>query len=144
MSAAVPAVRLGMFSMPFHHPSRDYATILEEDREAVRAEMARYIEDMRSLQAEGIKRHFQLRGIECPIPPTALTIMIAGIARQIVGKDDLIVVGPGGLSVVNRLLVVVARWGFARGPAHQDHRPVGKLQVPQHAQHRRRKRLIRD
>ena len=28
-------VKLGMFTMPFHHPSRDYATILEEDREAV-------------------------------------------------------------------------------------------------------------
>jgi alkanesulfonate monooxygenase SsuD/methylene tetrahydromethanopterin reductase-like flavin-dependent oxidoreductase (luciferase family) len=29
------SVRLGMFTMPFHHPDRDYATILEEDREAV-------------------------------------------------------------------------------------------------------------
>ena len=28
-------VKLGMFTMPFHHPSRDYATILEEDREAI-------------------------------------------------------------------------------------------------------------
>ena len=28
-------VHLGMFTMPFHHPSRDYTTILEEDREAV-------------------------------------------------------------------------------------------------------------
>jgi len=28
-------VQLGMFTMPFHHPDRDYATILEEDREAV-------------------------------------------------------------------------------------------------------------
>jgi alkanesulfonate monooxygenase SsuD/methylene tetrahydromethanopterin reductase-like flavin-dependent oxidoreductase (luciferase family) len=28
-------VELGMFSMPFHHPSRDYTTILEEDQEAV-------------------------------------------------------------------------------------------------------------
>ena len=28
-------VKLGMFTMPFHHPSRDYTTILEEDREAV-------------------------------------------------------------------------------------------------------------
>lgn len=52
-------------------------------REIARTEMMRYIEDMRSLQAEGIKRHFQLRGIECPIPPMALTIMVAGIARQI-------------------------------------------------------------
>jgi alkanesulfonate monooxygenase SsuD/methylene tetrahydromethanopterin reductase-like flavin-dependent oxidoreductase (luciferase family) len=29
------AVELGMFTMPFHHPARDYATILEEDREAI-------------------------------------------------------------------------------------------------------------
>jgi len=28
-------VKLGMFMMPFHHPDRDYATILDEDREAV-------------------------------------------------------------------------------------------------------------
>jgi alkanesulfonate monooxygenase SsuD/methylene tetrahydromethanopterin reductase-like flavin-dependent oxidoreductase (luciferase family) len=29
------AQHLGMFSMPFHHPDRDYTTILEEDREAI-------------------------------------------------------------------------------------------------------------
>jgi alkanesulfonate monooxygenase SsuD/methylene tetrahydromethanopterin reductase-like flavin-dependent oxidoreductase (luciferase family) len=28
-------VNLGMFTMPFHHPSRDYPTILQEDQEAV-------------------------------------------------------------------------------------------------------------
>lgn len=28
-------VRLGMFTMPFHHPGRDYAAVLEEDREAI-------------------------------------------------------------------------------------------------------------
>ena len=28
-------VKLGMFTMPFHHPARDYATFLEEDQEAV-------------------------------------------------------------------------------------------------------------
>ena len=28
-------VQLGMFTMPFHHPARDYATFLEEDQEAV-------------------------------------------------------------------------------------------------------------
>jgi hypothetical protein len=27
-------VRLGMFTMPFHHPARDYADLLEEDQEA--------------------------------------------------------------------------------------------------------------
>ncbi len=29
------SVKLGMFSMPFHHPERDYAAILAEDQEAV-------------------------------------------------------------------------------------------------------------
>jgi alkanesulfonate monooxygenase SsuD/methylene tetrahydromethanopterin reductase-like flavin-dependent oxidoreductase (luciferase family) len=29
------SVKLGLFTMPFHHPSRDYTTILEEDREAI-------------------------------------------------------------------------------------------------------------
>ena len=29
------AVNLGMFFMPFHHPEREYAAILEEDREAI-------------------------------------------------------------------------------------------------------------
>ncbi len=28
-------VELGMFTMPFHHPDRDYAAILDEDREAI-------------------------------------------------------------------------------------------------------------
>ena len=28
-------VKLGMFTMPFHHPSRDYTAILEEDQEAI-------------------------------------------------------------------------------------------------------------
>jgi len=29
------SVKLGMFTMPFHHPDRDYASILAEDQEAV-------------------------------------------------------------------------------------------------------------
>src|SRR5205809_2329431 len=29
------AMKLGMFTMPFHHPARDYKTILEEDQEAI-------------------------------------------------------------------------------------------------------------
>ncbi len=28
-------IQLGMFTMPFHHPSRDYTAILEEDQEAI-------------------------------------------------------------------------------------------------------------
>lgn len=29
------SVKLGMFTMPFHHPGRDYTTILQEDRDAI-------------------------------------------------------------------------------------------------------------
>jgi alkanesulfonate monooxygenase SsuD/methylene tetrahydromethanopterin reductase-like flavin-dependent oxidoreductase (luciferase family) len=28
-------VKLGMFTMPFHHPDREYSAILEEDQEAI-------------------------------------------------------------------------------------------------------------
>ena len=57
-------------------------------RPTLRAQMMRYIEDMRSLQAEAIARHFQLRGFESPFPPLAITIMIAAIARQIWREKD--------------------------------------------------------
>src|SRR5207249_345285 len=53
-------------------------------RDVVRKEMMRYIEDIRSLQAEGIARHFQLRGFDSPFPALVITLMIAAIARQIV------------------------------------------------------------
>ena len=29
------AIELGMFTMPFHHPARDYSAILDEDQEAI-------------------------------------------------------------------------------------------------------------
>lgn len=54
----------------------------------VRAEMARAIEDLRSLQTEGIARHFERRQIEPPMPPMALTIMLSSIARQIVREKE--------------------------------------------------------
>lgn len=69
--------------------------------EAVGAEMMRYIEDLRALQADGIARYFEANGIECPIPPLAISIMIAAIARQIqrekeynvaLGHDDMVAV----------------------------------------------------
>ena len=56
-------------------------------RDVVRKEMMRYIEDIRGLQAEGIARHFQLRGVDSPFPPLAITLMIAAIARQIVREQ---------------------------------------------------------
>ncbi len=53
-------------------------------REDVRMEMARAMEAMRTIQAEAIARYLELRGIDCPVPPAALTLMIAGTARQMV------------------------------------------------------------
>lgn len=53
-------------------------------RDLARAEMMHYVEDMRRLQAEGIARHFALRGYEPAISPAALTFAITAIARQIV------------------------------------------------------------
>lgn len=47
-------------------------------------ELRRYIEEIRSVQAEALARHFELRGLECPFPPLAITVMIASIARQLV------------------------------------------------------------
>lgn len=56
--------------------------------ENVRAEMARSIDDIRSMQAEGIARHFELKGIEPPVPPIVLAMAIAGIARQMVREKE--------------------------------------------------------
>lgn len=53
-------------------------------RADVREEMARSMETMRTVQTEAIARHLELQGIDCPFPPETLTLMIAGIARQMV------------------------------------------------------------
>lgn len=92
------AYKWGVVAMEF--------SALAVHRDAVRTEMTRFIEDMRNLQAEGIARHFQLRGVECPIPPMALTIMISGIARQLV-REKAFNVGLGHqemLAVVEQFL----------------------------------------
>ncbi len=41
-------VKLGTFTMPMHHPARDYATILEEDQEAGMPRVARHAEATRA------------------------------------------------------------------------------------------------
>jgi AcrR family transcriptional regulator len=51
---------------------------------AAQDELRRYIEEIRSVQAEALARHFELRGVECPFPPLAITVIIASIARQLV------------------------------------------------------------
>lgn len=47
-------------------------------------ELKRYIEEIRSVQAEALTRHFELRGVACPFPPLAITLIISSIARQLV------------------------------------------------------------
>jgi AcrR family transcriptional regulator len=57
-------------------------------REDIRAEMGRYIEQLRTIQAEAVARYLELRGIDPPIPPMSLTLVIAAIARQMVREKD--------------------------------------------------------
>lgn len=56
--------------------------------EKVRDEMARSINDMRSLQAEGITRHCEIKGIALPMPAVVLTIVLSSIARQLVREKE--------------------------------------------------------
>lgn len=53
-------------------------------RDDVRQEMARSIEAIRVVQTEAIAEYLRSRRLNCPFPPTTLTLMIAGIARQMV------------------------------------------------------------
>jgi AcrR family transcriptional regulator len=57
-------------------------------RAAIREELKRQIEEIRTLQAEAITRHFQLRGIDSPVPPLALTLILASIARQLLRETE--------------------------------------------------------
>jgi AcrR family transcriptional regulator len=57
-------------------------------RDDIRAEMGRYIEQLRVVQAEAVARYLELRGIAAPIPPMSLTLVIAAIARQMVREKD--------------------------------------------------------
>jgi TetR/AcrR family transcriptional regulator len=53
-------------------------------REAVRTEMKHYIEEMRTQQAEAIRQHLAIHGFETSVPPIAMTIILAAVARQLV------------------------------------------------------------
>lgn len=57
-------------------------------RDDIRAEMGRHIEQLRIVQAEAVARYLELRGIEPPVPPMSLTLVIAAIARQMVRERD--------------------------------------------------------
>jgi TetR/AcrR family transcriptional regulator len=71
-------------------------------REDVRQEMARSMEAMRTIQTEAIARYLEIRGIKCSFPPATLTLMIAGIARQMVRERAF------GVSLGHAEMVAVA------------------------------------
>jgi AcrR family transcriptional regulator len=57
-------------------------------RADIRAEMGRYVEELRIVQTEAVERYLELRGIKSPIPPMAMTIVISSIARQLIRERD--------------------------------------------------------
>ena len=56
------SIKLGLFMMPFHHPSRDYTTVLEEDREAI------VLADLLDFSEVFVGEHFT-SGSECISSP---------------------------------------------------------------------------
>jgi TetR/AcrR family transcriptional regulator len=62
---------------------------LAAHRAPIRTEMKRYLEQMRSLQAEALGQYFKLRQVESPFPPLAITVLIAAIARHLVRERAL-------------------------------------------------------
>jgi AcrR family transcriptional regulator len=50
---------------------------------AIQDEITRYLQEIRSIQAEAIERHFELHGFECPFPPLAIAFVMTSIARQL-------------------------------------------------------------
>src|SRR5262245_65942452 len=68
-------IKLGMFTMPFHHPSRDYATILEEDREAIiLADRLGFSEAFVNVYPE-YKVGWAPRPFQQPHPPIAISLL---------------------------------------------------------------------
>ena len=54
---------------------------LSVHHENIKAEVVRFAEQARRLQAEAIAHHLELRGKKPPIPPLALTILVAAVGR---------------------------------------------------------------
>jgi TetR/AcrR family transcriptional regulator len=51
--------------------------------EAIRAEMKRYVEEFRRIEAQALARHLELRGIKPSIPPIVTAIVINGISHAL-------------------------------------------------------------
>jgi alkanesulfonate monooxygenase SsuD/methylene tetrahydromethanopterin reductase-like flavin-dependent oxidoreductase (luciferase family) len=75
MGANAMSVQLGMFFMPFHHPERDYATILEEDREAI------ILADRLGFSEVFVGEHYSSLAERIPSPLIFMATLIAQTRR---------------------------------------------------------------
>jgi AcrR family transcriptional regulator len=62
---------------------------LANHRKAVRREIARYVEQARTLEIEGLNRLFATRGTEVQIPSLIVTVLLTSLARGLVQEDAL-------------------------------------------------------
>jgi AcrR family transcriptional regulator len=62
---------------------------LAQHSEAIRIEAVRLLEQHRTLMAEAIGRHFELRGIESKRPPIGIAMILDAITRLLVGEKSL-------------------------------------------------------
>ncbi len=69
------AQQLGMFSMPFHHPDRDYATILEEDGAAI------ILADRLGFSEAFVGEHYSSLSERIPSPLIFMATLIAQTRR---------------------------------------------------------------
>jgi len=62
---------------------------LSNHRKMVQAEIARYVEQCRSLEVKGLARLFDERGIEPQIPPLVVAVLLTSLARGLVQEHAL-------------------------------------------------------
>jgi TetR/AcrR family transcriptional regulator len=104
---------------------------------AMREEVVRYGDQVRSIQTEAITRYFKLNGIVPPIPPIAIVFLI-GAARQMMVREKTL-----GVSLGHREVLAVAkdwlrRLKNMRGPRGRRTTSSAKASVKKSAAPRRR------
>jgi AcrR family transcriptional regulator len=62
---------------------------LANHRKAIRAELARYADEFRSLQLEALERHLADLGIDEQLPPELVLVTMAALSRTLVMEDSL-------------------------------------------------------
>ena len=86
--------------------------------EAIRAEIVRYADETRQLQATALAKHFQDQGIDPPVSPLLLTVRLTGVARLLDNESRL------GIKVGHReaeaMVETFLRQFEQRGKAVQD------------------------